>query len=333
MKNKMLKKLYYLSQDKVPFISNIRLLYNYSNWINEYRRNIRDEEVYRSKFDSLCRNVYSIKCQDKLDKPIIIMTTYNDHDIIEAIIEENHLNGYEQIIIDNWSTDGTWSIISKMEKKYNSILNIKQFPFNGPTNDYRWKDMLDIKSKIALDYKNRWIIHQDSDEFTISPLKNFSIEFILKAIENMGYNAISVRMLDFTPVDDSFSIGNPIENFNYYRISEIPSYSLQNKIWLQGDEQVDLSCMGGHDVKFTNRRLFPLRLPRFHYSVRSIAHARSKYSPKRLERSTSEREELGWHTHISVKLEEKVIYNKNELIYFDFNELYSDKFHWFINND
>ena len=220
-----------------------------------------------------------------------------------------------------------------MKNNYDSILDIKQFPFEGPCDEYRWKDMLDLKSNIALEYKGRWIIHQDSDEVTLSPFKNFSIPYVLKAIQNMGYNALSVRMLDFTPIDDKFTIGNPVKYFNYYRISDIPSYSLQNKIWLQGDERIDLSCMGGHDARFSNRLIFPLRLPRNHYSIRSIAHAKSKYSPKRLDRSSSEREELGWHTHIDIKLKEKVVYDEKELIPFNFNELYSDKFEWFIHND
>lgn len=332
-KNKLAMKCINYTLNKYPFIFNVNAFRNYAIWVSSYKNKIESIEKYHSVYNSLCRNVYKIKSEKNLLKPIIIITTYNDHDVIESIIAENHLSGFEQVIIDNWSTDGTWSIISELKNKYDSILDIKQYPFDGPTNDYRWKEMLDLKSEIAYSYKNRWIIHQDSDEFTISPLYNFNLQFILEAIKNMGYNAISVRMLDFTPIDDDFTIGNPLKQFQYYRISDIPSYSLQNKIWFQGEDKIDLSCMGGHDAQFPNRRIFPLRLPRFHYSVRSIAHAQSKYSLKRLERSATERKELGWHTHINVKLEDKVIYDKCELIKYDFNELYSSRIEWFIFND
>lgn len=320
--------------EKIPFIENILSLYRYSNWIKNYEKSIHENEFFYKTFNQLNREVLRTTLNEKLiKKPIIIMTTYNDHDIIEAIIRKNDDLGYEQIIIDNWSNDGTWSIIENLKKELTSVIEIHQFPFDGPTENYQWKAMLDLKAKIALNFKGRWILHQDSDEVTITPFLNANISKVLQAVSHLGYNVVPLRMIDFTPVDDSFSIGNPIDHFEYYRLSSIISYGLQNKIWLQGDEEVDLSSMGGHDVNFTTKKVFPIRLPRFHYSIRSIAHAKSKYSTKRLERSASERETLGWHTHVEVKLTEKVIYDKDELIKFDFNHLYSERFNWFIYND
>lgn len=342
MKQRVIRKLkanrffrcgYTYVTNKVPFVSNLVSLYRYSNWLKNYKMTLQDNESYYLKFDELHRIVLQqVSNNDDVKKPIIIMTTYNDHDIIEAIIRENDRLGYEQIIIDNWSSDGTWKIIENLKVELNSILDIKHFPDEGPTNDYQWKLMLDLKAKIALNFKGRWIIHQDSDEITIPPFYNHEVKYILNAIKIMGYNTVSLRMLDFTPIDNSFTIGNPVSHFEYYRISPIISYGLQNKIWLQGDDLVDLSCMGGHDVAFKGKDVFPIRLPRFHYSIRSIDHAKSKYSPKRLERSESERTELGWHTHVEVKITEKIIYSKDELIKYDFNDLYSEKFNWFIYN-
>lgn len=334
-KSKIVKKSYYFVVNKFPFVENLLSLYRYSKWLKQYRRQLIEikEDFFFGKYQELYAKCILNSGRSDIAKPLIIMTTYNDHDIIESIIRENDRLGYEQIIIDNWSNDGTWEIISRVKNELSTVLETMQYPYEGPTEHYKWKEMLDLKSKIAMNYQNRWILHQDSDEITISPIYNYNINVILESIKELGYNCISLRMLDFTPIDDTFTQGNPIEHFKYYRISNIPSYGLQNKIWFQGEHPVDLSHAGGHDVAFAGRRIFPIRLPRFHYSIRSIEHAKSKYSPKRLTRSESERTTLGWHTHVEVKLTEKVIFDKSELNEYNFNELYSDKFRWFTYHD
>lgn len=332
-KNGTFRKTYFKLVNKVPFIENILSLYRYANWMRNYKSSISDNEKYFKIFHEFNTEAIKSGFDNDVSKPILIMTTYNDHDIIESIIRENDNLGYEQIIIDNWSSDGTWHLIQKLKNEIDSILNIQQYPFDGPTDDYQWKSMLDLKARIASKYKGRWILHQDSDEITISPFLNRDIRHVLNAVKKMGYNVVPLRMLDFTPIDNSFTIGNPVTHFKYYRLSQIISYGLQNKVWLQGDNEVDLSSMGGHDVSFLGKKVFPIRLPRFHYSIRSIEHAKSKYSPKRLERSAIERQSLGWHTHVEVKLNEKVIYDKEELINYNFDDLYSFRFNWFIYND
>lgn len=328
------RKVYFYLVSKMPFIENILSLYRYSKWLTNYRQKLTcdNNEYYEHIYQELHLKCLPSVLKSEPVKPLIIMTTYNDHDIIESIIRENDKLGYEQIIIDNWSDDGTWSIITRLKSEISSVLNIMQFPFEGPSNDYQWKAMLDLKSEIALNYKHRWILHQDSDEITISPFFNINVGIVLNAIRELGFNCVSLRMIDFTPVDNNFTVGNPLAYFNYYRISSIPSYGLQNKIWYQGDERIDLSHAGGHDAAFKDRKVFPIRLPRFHYSIRSIEHAKSKYSPKRLVRSESERSTLGWHTHVEVKLNEKIIFDKEELIEYNFSDLYSNKFHWFTYN-
>ncbi|PSW84061.1 hypothetical protein CTN07_14785 [Photobacterium damselae] len=253
------------------------------------------------------------------------MTTFNDHDIIESIILKNMEAGLEQIIIDNWSSDGTWTIIEELRKKYPKKITAFHYPFEGPTSNFMWRAMLDLKTNIALHHKGRWIIHQDSDEYTIPPIKGIQLGDFLSFVEQEGFNCVSLRMLDFVPLNDDFTIGNPISHFKNYRISDIPSYIIQNKIWLQGDDKVDLVSSGGHNVFFKGRKIFPLRLPRFHYSIRSIEHAKSKYSPKRAERVKEEQEVLGWHGHTDFKIKEKVIYKEDETIRYHFDDLYTKK--------
>lgn len=326
--------MYFKLSDRYPFVEMLRTLYAYSKWVKNCKKSLEDENngYFEKMFSELHRSCLVNKVQSSCklqSRPLLIITTYNDHDIIEAIVRRNSSMGFDQVLIDNWSDDGTWDILLKLKEELPSIVELMRYPFEGPSPDYQWKAMLELKSEIALRYPNRWILHQDSDEITISPFYGVDIQTVLEAIYNAGYNCISLRMLDFSAVDDNFKIGDPVTYFSYYRFSTIPSYSVQNKIWFQTDEKVNLSESGGHDVKFSKKKIYPLRLPRFHYSIRSTAHAKNKLSPKRMARADNERKTLGWHTHLDVRLTERVIFNKEELIKYDFDELYSDKFNWF----
>jgi hypothetical protein len=167
----------------------------------------------------------------------------------------------------------------------------------------------------------------------LSPLQNIPIANVLEAILMQGYNAISLRMLDFRAVDNLFDVGDPFQYFNYYEFSDIPSYQLQNKGWYQSDTcKVDLSCMGGHDAKFSNRKIYPLRFPRLHYSIRSLTQQNNKISD-RLERSKKEKEQYGWHTHIEKLKSQKVIYSVDELFLFEWSGLYETHAERFVHND
>lgn len=315
-------------EEKSPGLLNLIRFVKYSNWLHKYKQEIAHQSHYKKTYGVLAANVLQSVDSEK-NRPLAIITTFNDHDIIEAIIRHNIAQGLDLIIIDNWSTDGTWSILKKLQAEGVEFLDLVQYPFDGPSPHYEWKKMLDLKSSIALKYPNRWVLHQDSDEITISPWVNYNLSNVLHSIKKMGYNTVSLRMVDFQPIDDTFTIGDPVAHFKYFHFSNIPSYSLQNKIWYQEDQEVDLSCMGGHDVQFPERNLFPIRLPRYHYSVRSSAHSQSKYASSRMERTSKERETLGWHTHIEQKMDINIIREKKDLILFDHQELYSTHFDQF----
>lgn len=316
-------------ENKNPGVLNFVRFVKYSNWLSGYKAEVEHQVYYKRVYGALAANVLQSSA-DELIKPLVIMTTFNDHDIIESIVRRNLAQGLDLIVIDNWSTDGTWSILKQLQAEGLGIVDLVQYPFDGPSPNYEWKEMLDLKSKMALKYPDRWIFHQDSDELTVSPWVNYDLAHVLNSIRDMGYNAVSLRMVDFQPIDDDFTIGDPVEHFKYFHFSSIPSYSLQNKIWYQEDQEVDLSCMGGHDARFSGRNIFPVRLPRYHYSVRSSAHSQSKYAYSRMERTKKERETLGWHTHVEHKIDADIVRDKSDLILFDRQDLYSTHFDKFI---
>lgn len=298
----------------------------------------RNEKTVASKSIRQCWILYqeiykisqSLIGKQNLHKPIAIMTTYNDVDIIEGIVTANIDQGQELILVDNWSTDGTWELIKKLSKNHREILKIYRYPLSGPSSDYNWKELLKFKEEIALHYPNRWILHQDSDEVTLSPFVDIELKYVFEAVRLLGCNCVTLRMLDFTPVDDLYTSGNPVDYFKYYRYITKFSYDRQQKIWLQKNERVNLHQHAGHDVLFKDKEVFSVRFPRLHYSVRSTTQLLKKYSHDRKTRIEKERKAFGWHTHIESRISEKVVYEKEELILFDRSNLYYDYFKWFV---
>ena len=292
--------------------------------------NSAEMQFYCDSLEKLRKHSLQLKRDGEVEKPLAIVTTYNDVDIIKGIVEENINQGQELIIIDNWSNDGTWEELEKLKLNREEILKLYRFPLNGPSLDYNWKELLKFKEEIAIQYPNRWIFHQDSDEVTLSPFDDIEIKYVLASIKDFGFNCVTLRMLDFAPVDDYFVQGNPVEYFKYYRYITKYSYDRQEKIWYQNNEKVNLNQNAGHELIFEGKNTYHIRFPRLHYSIRSTKQMVKKYDEDRKKRSEKERKELGWHTHIEERRSEKVVFSIDELIPFEREKLYREYLKWFI---
>lgn len=235
-----------------------------------------------------------------IQKPLAIVTCFNDEDCIESIIRSGMREGFCFYIIDNWSNDGTWEKIEalRQDSRYDGIIEkAERYPADGPTDHYDWSGMLKHKEEIALQFPGRWILHQDSDEITVSLFPNATAARTLEAIAALNYNCVNMRMLDFRPTDYTIPDGDVEAYFGFFEFSHKPAYGVQIKAWVQGDKRIDLASTGGHEAKFEERRIFPIRLPRKHYPIRSVAHGRKKIFLERKPRFKKERVDLGWHTH------------------------------------
>lgn len=326
----MFKKIKNKLKIKFPYINALLKFIKFSNRKKENA--YFNKDFINSHLSKLAAYTVFNKARKNIISPIVILSCYNDIDIIEGILEELLSTDIQLIIVDNWSTDGTWEKIKGLKNK-KKLLHIEQFPLNGPSENYDWKEILDRKALLAKDYPNRWILHQDSDEITLSPLTNFSLAESLSAVKDLGYNVVPLRMLDFRAIKDDFKSGNPVSHFQFFLFSDIPSYQLQNKVWLQPyDKIVDLSSRGGHDVSFENRRVYPIRFPRLHYSIRSSEQMNNKYLD-RLKRTKKERELYGWHVHLDSIKKEKIVFDKIELNEFTPSKLYIEHKSWFVYED
>ena len=102
-------------------------------------------------------------------RPLAIWSAYNEADVIAEVVEDWITQGCDVVAIDNWSTDGTWEILSRLTERYPTRVSRERFPAGGSTGTYEWRHILQRKEAIAHAFLGRWIIHTDADELRRSP--------------------------------------------------------------------------------------------------------------------------------------------------------------------
>src|SRR5262249_37016102 len=74
-----------------------------------------------------------------------------------------------------------------------------------------------------------------------------------------------------------------------------PYDRLQVRAWKNTGGAVDLASSGGHEARFDDRRIFPLRFIARHYPIRGAAHGARKVLRERVGRYRPEERARGWH--------------------------------------
>jgi hypothetical protein len=222
---------------------------------------------------------------------VALISTFNEADIIDPVLEHLHTNGVSSYLIDNESTDETVERARKWVGR--GLLGIESIgtASGGRTS---WKAILERKVELTRELGADWYIHHDADEVRESPWPGMSLRDAIRHVDGLGYNAIDFRVLNFPPVDDAFRSGDdPRTHFS--RWEDPAEYDrLQRKCWKAGFSGVALED-GGHDVRFPERRLFPLRFLLRHYPIRSQAHGTRKVMRERKQRFVPEEVGMGWH--------------------------------------
>ena len=114
--------------------------------------------------------------------------------------------------------------------------------------------------------------------------------------EELGFNAVSFRVLDFRPVDGRFEPGTEPraaltgwENGNAVDAAQVKAFMRP------ADGSLDIVNRAGHDVRFTGRRVCPVQFILRHYPIRSPEHGMRKVLKERLPRFAAEERKAGWH--------------------------------------
>lgn len=286
-------------------------LYGYINY---------DDKQLRKKVILLGKNL-EYSATDKNDVSVLaIVHAYNEEDIIERTISYLVSQGIDIHIVDNWSTDKTYSLAEKWQKKLEKEKSerkifLSHFPEIKPDESiYDWTNQLKLTEIIAQESDYDWIIHYDADEIRSAPWKNVTLKEAIGRVDKLGYNAINNTVIDFRLTKEDLIKKDIFSKKTYFSFGNRPGHFLQIKTW-KNIGTVDLSSSGGHMVKFDSQRVYPLKVLNRHYPLRSKEQALKKIFKDRIPRSEKEKKEKGWHIQYDNVVSEKdVIYDKEGLI-------------------
>lgn len=249
---------------------------------------------------------------------ISIIAAHNEGDVIYHVIGDMINQGIQVYFIDHCSTDNTVEEASKWLRK--GLIHIEHFPedagyaYENKTR-YIWRDILKRKEELALILDADWFIHHDADEFRESPWSDLSLYEAIKIVNNLGYNAIDFKILNFRPINNLFQEGSDVRDFlKYFEWGE-EANKVQTKAWKKQTTRIDLESSGGHEARFSNRQVFPIQFLLRHYPVRSQSHGEKKVFKERQQRFDKREKEAGWHIQYdNVNKDHNFLYNKENLI-------------------
>jgi hypothetical protein len=226
---------------------------------------------------------------------VAIVAAYNEGDIIGQCVAALIDEGVQVCVLDDSSTDNTVAEVEpylgrgvlKIER-----LTVQQQP---STAEFQWERILQRKEELAQELDADWFIHNDADEFRESPWPHVSLYEAIRRVDALGFNAIDSARFDFWPIDDSFRSGDDVRRaFRFY--TEPAAYDqLQIRCWKKRDGPVHLASSGGHEVRFADRRVFPVRFILRHYPIRGQAHGERKVFHERRPRFIDAERSKGWH--------------------------------------
>lgn len=223
---------------------------------------------------------------------VAILSAYNEADVIEPVLDHLAANGVWTYLIDDGSTDDT--VERARTRLGRGLLAIERFERADAGGKTSWRALLARKRELACELGADWYVHHDADELREAPWPGTTLRDAIRWVDRVGCNLIDFRVLNFAPVDDAFRAGMDLRA-HFTRWEEPAEYDrMQRKCWKAGARDLELA-EGGHDVRFADRRPFPLRFLLLHYPIRGQAHGRRKVLEERKGRFADDELAYGWH--------------------------------------
>jgi Glycosyl transferase family 2 len=227
-------------------------------------------------------------------KVVAIIAAYNEADIIDAVLRGLIDEGVSVYFIDDGSTDGTVEAVEAYAGLGVIGIERRRGTDSAGPEGFAWEQILRRKAQLTTEIEADWFIHHDADEFRESPWAGVTLKDAIERVDAMGYNAIDFESLDFHPTDDRFRSGNDVRSAFPFYSKAAPHDRLQIRCWKK-TSPVDLASSGGHEAKFADRRVFPIRFISRHYPIRTQAHGERKVFLERQPRFADSERARGWH--------------------------------------
>ncbi len=245
-----------------------------------------------------------------------IIPAFNEADILPHVVSDLIQQDVRVTVIDNWSTDGTFE---KLAGAFGEAISLERFPATGATGTYEWRALLQRVEQVAAAATEDWIIFQDADEIRRSPWANESLPRGLARVEMAGFSAVNHTVLNFRPIDESWTGSiSPESAFTWFSFPDRPSYFSEIKAWRNTGQRVDLTSTGGHEARFTGRRVYPWRFLMKHYPIRSQEHGQRKVLRDRIPRWSKSERSAGWHSQYdNFDMPSSFVWSRDELWRFD----------------
>jgi glycosyltransferase involved in cell wall biosynthesis len=245
---------------------------------------------------------------------LALVTTFNEIDIVEQLINRLRHNQIRVHVIDNWSNDGTAEVLEQFAAQ--DTITMERYPCKGPSEYFELEKLLQRVEELANSSGADWIVHHDADEIREPPWPDVSLRDALWAVEQWGYNCIDHTIVNFRPIDASWKAGYDLaSSFAWCEFGDSPGHFLQLKAWKPQANGVMMAASGGHDAQFEGRKVFPYKFVLRHYPIRSQEHGERKILRERQERWSPAERAKGWHRHYDAFDEDSsFIWNKADLL-------------------
>jgi len=251
------------------------------------------------------------------------MFAYNEEDVIACTLEHLTSQGTEVHLIDNWSTDNT--VRKAAAYLGRGVQKISRFPESGPAGTYDLYELLLHVEKLAQASSADWILVNDADEIRESPWTQLNLRQALYQVDRAGFNAIDYTALDFHPTGGPF-FGNGLiqPQFSYFEFGTRPGHFRLIKAWRRQTGAIEFAWSGGHEVRFTERRVYPFKFLLRHYPIRTQEQGQRKVFVDRLPRfNVQDRQVRGWHIQYDgLSREQSFVRDPATLLRFDEKTFY-----------
>lgn len=225
---------------------------------------------------------------------VALVCVYNEADLVAAALEKLSTEGVEILVLDNWSTDGTWEIARSLLGR--GVLDVRRFPASGPSDTFSLAALFTEEERLVRELDADWFLHTDIDEVRRSAWPGVTLREGLFLVSRVGYDAVDFTVVVHPAVDEAFVAGMDHErHFRHFAFSSPFWDFLRLNAFRPAGRDVCLTSSGGHEAIFEGRRVFPFKFLMRHYPIRGQAHGERKIFRERIGRWHPAETARGWH--------------------------------------